>query len=237
MQMQYINHLTGIAIIFLYYFILSKKFYYNGNTKFFILYIIVNLFTFIFIAKQLTPRYFIDIYFVIGLLLIYSFNNLINSNIFKFLYNLIKIQAFFVMISAFFVILFFLPGSLSPNSYNKMMLKTADGYAESVWVDEVLPKNAIYISENSRSHSLYPRNFISIRQLLDNDEYDIINLIRAENINYAVLSVKSNSIVIRKILQNCRYDIVDKKNINKGLRNPFTSLKSTYNLMIIKLKC
>ena len=38
-----------------------------------------------------------------------------------------------------------------------------------VWLNEILPKDAIFLSENSRSHALFPRKFISIRQLIEDE--------------------------------------------------------------------
>jgi hypothetical protein len=239
-QLKFANHLVGVGVIFLYFFLLSKKTYSNPHIRFFIFYIISNLFIFIFIAKQLTPRYYIDIYFLVGLLLIYFYNNLKNFFYYRFIYNLIKIQSFIVILYAFLAVIYFINGSFNSKSYNKIMLKIADGYAESVWVDEVLPNNAIYFSENSRSHALFPRKFISVRQLVGDDHFDILQLIKKEKIEYAVISYPinpSNSFVF-KITKNCQYDIIEQKKINIGVRNPFSFIKNKfYNLAIIKIKC
>lgn len=237
LQPHFFNHLHGLAIITIYYFIFSKKTYSNKYTKFLILYILLDGFIYMFVAKQLTPRYYIDIYLITGILIIYYFNDLKRFFLFKILYKLIKLQSIVVFLFAIVVILKFLPGSLHPKMYDKMMLKIADGYAEAKWVDKNLPLNSIYISENSRSHSLFPRKFISIRQLMDYDNFDILELIKKENVSHAVVSYPVENNHIKKIINNCNYKIIDKNRFERGLRNPISKFKSIYNLMVIEIKC
>jgi len=237
-QLKFVNHLLGVSIIFLYFFLLSKRTYSKPHTKFFIFYIISNLFILIFLTKQLTPRYYLDIYLLVGLLLIYSYNHLKKFFFCRVLYNLTKLQSFVVVLYAFFTVIIFLNGSISPQRYSKAMMKIADGYAESVWVDKVLPINTLYFSENSRSHSLFPRKFISVRQLFDYREFDFVKLIKEKKIEYAVVSypIRPDNTSIYKITQKCSYNVLDQKKVSHGLRNIFSNIQY-YDLAIIKIKC
>lgn len=236
-QPHFYNHLLGIGIFLLYFFIFFKKTYLKSETRFFIIYILVSMFFFIFVARQLTPRYYIDIYLVNCLLIIYFYNYLKNFFIFKNFFKLIKFQSIFLIIFCLSVMIYFLPGSLNSKLYDKMMLNIADGYAEAKWVDQILPIDAIYISENSRSHSLFPRKFVSIRQQFGQDSFDILKLIKLNNVNYAVVSYPFKNKDIVKIINNCDYSVISQNSFKRGIRNPLSKFKSIYNLKIIKIRC
>ena len=66
-KIYFVNHLLGVGILFLYYFLFNKKLYQNEKLKFLLFIIIINLCIYVFL-KELTPRYYIDIYFILGLI-------------------------------------------------------------------------------------------------------------------------------------------------------------------------
>lgn len=239
-KIYFANHLLGIGILYLYYFLFNKKFYQNQKIKFLLLIIIINLFIYIFLVKQLTPRYYVDIYFILGLILILNYEKIKRQLFSKLIILLMKLEIVIILSISFFIIFFLTSASLNPNSYKKFMTKGADGYSEAIWIDEILPKNAIYLSENSRSHALFPRKFISIRQLIDDEDFDFLELVFKEKITHIVISypTEDSHKKMRAILKHCKkYEVIGTKKVQRGVRNPFSKWRAYMDLQAIKLNC
>ncbi len=239
-KIYFVNHLLGVGILFLYYFLFNKNYYQNKKTKFLLFTIILNLSIYIFLAKQLTPRYYIDIYFILGLVLILNYEQVKHQLFSKFIILLMKLELVIVLSISIFIIFFLTSASLNQNSYNKFMTKSADGYSEAVWLDEILPKNAVFLSENSRSHALFPRKFISIRQLIEDESLDFVELVYKEKVTHIVISypTKNSHKKMRDVLDHCKnYEVLGTKNVQRGVRNPFSKWRAYMDLQVIKLNC
>jgi hypothetical protein len=236
----FLNRLLGVGILFIYLFLFKRNTYLDKKNRFLIIIIFVNFLIYIFAVKQLTPRYYIDIYFILGILLIFNFKE-IHENIFsKVLILFMKLEVLLVSFLLIFGLITLTSSSISKKLYDNFMIKSADGYSEARWADEVLPNDAKYISENSRSHSLFPRKHISIRQLFEDRNIDFIELIKREKITHMIISypTSTSNKKIQNILQNCKnYRVIDTKVVDRGVRNPFSKWKSRMHLQAIDLKC
>ncbi len=239
-KIYFVNHLLGVGILFLYYFLFNKNFYQNKKTKFLLFIIIFNLCIYIFLAKQLTPRYYIDTYFILGLILILNYEQIKHNLFSKFIIVLMKLELVMVLSISIFIIFFLTSASLNQNSYKKFMKNGADGYSEAIWINEILPKNAIFLSENSRSHALFPRKFISIRQLIEDESLDFVELVLKEKVTHIVISypTKDSHKKMRDILDHCKnHEVLGTKKVQRGVRNPFSKWRAYMDLQVIKLNC
>jgi hypothetical protein len=74
---------------------------------------------------------------------------------------LVAVQAVGVTALWLFGMITLAPSAISHNMRNKIMNRSADGYTVMQWVDEVLPVDAVLLS-NHRSFALVPRDVVSM---------------------------------------------------------------------------
>ncbi|MBI1898118.1 MAG: DUF1420 family protein [Acidobacteria bacterium] len=104
---------------------------------------------------QLSPRFFFEPYLWCGAALVPAEWTLWKSIFFK----LLTIQIGVVAALAAFAGLALFPGAWTVNARDRVMMTNAYGYAESRWLDAVLPADAVVLAD-MRSHALLPRPFL-----------------------------------------------------------------------------
>jgi hypothetical protein len=97
-------------------------------------------------------------------------------------------QSLYVLTIAIFAVYSLTPGSLSHKWRDEIMHRSANDYSSSVWLNSVLPKNAVVLSF-LRSVSLLERDFISRDWLFkDNlDRKDYYKMIKHKKVNFIVI--------------------------------------------------
>jgi hypothetical protein len=108
-----------------------------------------NIFIFIFVFSllgQKTPRFYLEIYFLLILVSIFLLKKIQNNFGFKILKLIILFQSLLVSGILFFGVFNLSPGALSENLYKSVLSKYASGYNLYAWVNKVLPKNSVFIT-------------------------------------------------------------------------------------------
>ena len=149
--------------LFLFFFLIRYQFS-NKNI------LVTNIFIFVLILSyfQKSPRYYLEIYFLIILTFIFLLKKIQNTFGFKILKLSILFQSLFVSMLLFFGVYNLSPGILSENLYKSVLSKYAVGYNLYNWVNQVLPKGSSFITHH-RSISFTNENVIlfNLATLLD----------------------------------------------------------------------
>ena len=138
--------------------------------------LVTNIFIFVLILSyfQKSPRYYIEIYFLIILTFIFLLKKIQNTFGFKILKLSILFQSLFVSILLFFGVYNLSPGILSENLYKSVLSKYAVGYNLYNWVNQVLPKGSSFITYH-RSISFTNENVILFNAATLLDKADLFS--------------------------------------------------------------
>lgn len=152
-----------LSIIFLVFFNFENK------LKFFMIILIFFSIQLTFGSKS--PRFFLEMYFLI----IFFFANIIkfleNKFIFKCYKILIFLQSFVVFAALLIGVFLLFPSNFSMNLQNKILTKHADGFSLYEWVNSVLPKNSTIVVDH-RSISFFKDNIFILPSVLSNIKYE-----------------------------------------------------------------
>ena len=171
----------------------------------------------VLLIGNISPRYFLDVYWLVLGSLCYS---KLNNNIFYFRTLLLVQAALFSLISTFGVIFLF-PGSLSASFRDKVMAKSAVGYEESKWLDNKLPDDA-YILAQVRSKALLPRRFVPWDQFFWGNKQEDVNKYLKSNNNDGITALLLKLPLHENLNWLNKYSNNSLKNtFFKGTRNPF----------------
>ena len=155
--------------LFLLFFLIRYQFS-NKNI------LVTNIFIFVLILSyfQKSPRYYIEIYFLIILTFIFLLKKIQNTFGFKILKLSILFQSLFVSMLLFFGVYNLSPGILSENLYKSVLSKYAVGYNLYNWVNQVLPKGSSFITYH-RSISFTNENVILFNAATLLDKADLFS--------------------------------------------------------------
>lgn len=212
-----------IPIIFLKYNLLSK------TNKILLIFIIITFFiyviTFLGIGRYYLDTYFINSFLVASIMHQFKFIKAIKIVLFA--------QLFLIMVFLLYGVISLFPGSLTKNLNHSVKIKTSEGYALSIELDKLLPKDSKILIFNYRSYSYLPREFISGQyfnflktaefnnELKKNISINSISHIVSKNKNYEISCLNSSDI---KVIQ-----------VNRASRNPFNSSSNqTYFIHRVK---
>ncbi len=107
------------------------------------------------------PRYFLEVYLVLIILVAKYFNKLNNNILFKYFKYILLVQSVIIFFFSLLSIFTLTIGSISPSYYKLVMTKNAYNYNITRWINNNIPKNATVVSNIVRSHALYQNNFVS----------------------------------------------------------------------------
>ena len=176
-----------------------------------VIYYIFNL-----LMHQTQARYYIEGYWII---IFISLRYAIKYE--KLILGLLSLQGLSVLAASIVGATLLFPGSLSSNMREQVMMRSANGYAEAKWINEVVPDDKIVIAE-TRSHSLIPREFVS---------YDMIRNVNTNELEQIIVDNNISSLFLRMPLSN-NINLIKKckgissgyiKEFNRATRNPFNS--------------
>ena len=206
--------------------------------KFLLVFILSNFLFFIYLGQN-SIRYYIDIIFILSLFFCLNFDQMKKNNIFKIFLKVNYIQSIFIIFINILIFSIYLPKGMSQNAYDNILKKYAVNYEEILWIKENIPKNALVISENIRSNSLYQNNFITqdfikYSQFSQNElmiffnknkiEYVVLDYpIKKKFLNFFNKCAKKNSILI--------------KDFQAKTRNPISKYKIKYEMILFKNDC
>lgn len=144
----------------------------------------------------------------------------------------------FLLLLPFIAFSFYLlvPGIVSGNLREKVLVRSAYGYAESRWLDKVLPQDA-RIATGLRSRAWLPRPFFPKEYLYlpmkdSNRTAKMDSMLKAYRINYLVL--EDGTGLEKFKTQYAGTIVAGPEKFTLATRNPFNS--SSYELVVYKLK-
>jgi hypothetical protein len=240
--------LLGMGALLIYPILWQSK---NFFKNFEFLFIIIILLYVIFIPN-IQPRYFLEAYWMIMILILKENLFLKSPKFIKLLNFTLKTQTIFLMLMLSIGVFILLPGSLNNDYYKKVMSKYAYNYNIIEWINHNVPKNAVVVSSAVRSHALYKNEFISregfFRSSPNQDELeDLIKKTKEKKISYFILEIKDKNFLNEKNLELKILKLINRCGAinsfkffeyNDETRNPFSNLKKINKMVVlIKNKC
>ena len=149
------TQIIGFGCLIL-YFLIKNKF---RNKNFFILIILLFIFTLYFLGQK-TSRFYLEIFFFTILLLAQLIKNIEKHKFFIFFKYLIIFQTFIVILSLAWGVINIFPGSFNSYFKDKVLMNYADGYSLIKWTNSVLPENSKIIVGH-RSVTFFNVNYIN----------------------------------------------------------------------------
>ena len=158
------------------------------------------------IFGQKSPRFFIEIYILIILLLPYVYKKFNKNFIFIGLKYLIFFQSFIVALSLAWGVFTIFPANFNNNFANKVFIKYVDGFSLYYWVNSVLPKNESIIVDHRSTFLLDTTNYMNTSALTnieyDNKEDRLLYLTDIKKFQPEYILFRGNKNTIEKWLRN-----------------------------------
>ena len=224
--------------------IILSTFFYKFHFK--IEYILLSSFTLIMIYffGQTTSRFYLDIYFILIILLSFSHHKFP-----KYFFIVGKyvayLQSFFIIIFLIYGVISLFPANFSKNLKNIVFKKFANGYELYSWVNLHIPKNEKLVTNH---RSIYFSNanplFLEFSFFLNDDINKIINFqmnsLQLQDPKYILFwdDEVDNHNYGKIIFKDCLGNLIaktDKVGFHAA-RNPFNISKSYYGAAIYKFK-
>jgi len=195
--------------------------------------VIIFLMAAILVGGQVSSRFFMEpLLWTIPLFVsVYS-----SSPYFRYFLLIPKLQIFIIVPLLLFGLYNMSPSLLSDKLRHEVMMRSANGYAESLWLDEILPADA-RIATTSRSRAFLPRPYLPWEYLIftsQSDEKQINTLqkkLAEYKITYMVLPYHGAEELKKLYAGDLIYG---PKKFPLAVRNPFN--KSEYELAVYKVK-
>jgi hypothetical protein len=140
-------------------------------------------------------------------------------------YWLLVGQGVIVLAMAIFAAVLLFPGALNKELRQRVMTKAAEGYADSVWLDGVLPQNARIIT-NIRSRALLPRPFVlteAVGHILSQEAATdrLKNLLERERPSLAVVRYPMKNHTLQALSPYLKAEPFARSEFHYAARNPF----------------
>ena len=137
-------------------------------------------------------------------------------------------------------IMFISIGSINYELRQNVMMSKAHGYKISKWLDDIFPKNSIFINGLGQYSSLMPRNSISNdwrSYTKTNKEIEYYyDIVRAKKPKYIVISSNSSMQNNLSIIKNCKVEIFEgPKLFINNYRNPFNKNKKGFYVWVFEV--
>jgi hypothetical protein len=171
----------------------------------------------VFLLSSLEARYFLEPYLWIGAALVRTRPTKLKS----MLLDVLSIQAALVAFMALSAAAILFPGAWTSAGRHKVMSRSAVGYSEAQWLDQVLPADAKVLSQ-MRSHAFVPRPFVLVDSaLFDSLQPDLrlSQLVTAAGVDTLVLQGAADSAYLR-LSQRCGKLIAGPRQFAYATRNP-----------------
>ena len=195
--------------------------------------VIICLMAAILVGGQVSSRFFMEPLLWTIPLFVSAYSS---APYFRYFLLIPKLQIFVIVPFLLFGLYNMAPSLISDKLRHEVMIRSANGYAESLWLNEILPANA-RIATTSRSRAFLPRPYLPWEYLIftsQNDEKQI-NALRKKlaeyKITYMVLPYHGAGELKKLYAGDLIYG---PKKFPLAVRNPFN--KSEYELAVYKVK-
>jgi hypothetical protein len=230
-----LTQFLGVGL-FSIFFLIKYKFQ-NKNI------LLLNIFIFFLIytiVGQKSPRFYLEIYFLLILVLSIILKNIYNTVSYKILRFFILLQSIFTLCILLIGVFNLLPGIFSDNLNKKILSKYASGYNLYKWVNESLPKNSLIITNHRSTYfAEHEVIFFEMTSHLDNSDFFSRNYFLEE-----IKKKKPNFILFYGYENYFKYNSFNFYKCTNGLfskkmkvgfeetRNPFNTNHRPYNAYI-----
>ena len=192
------------------------------------------LFVTILAGGQISSRFFMEpLFWAIPL-----FVTVYKSDFwFRYFIAIARIQFLVVMPLVFTGVYFLTPSLFSDKMRDTVLSERANGYAESIWLDKVLPKDAV-IATTIKSRAFLPRTYLPWEYLIftsfdDQKQINLLDkkLITDYKVSYLVLPYRYSDEIKKRYGGKL---VFGPKIFKSATRNPFN--KTTYELAVYRVK-
>jgi hypothetical protein len=166
-------------------FLFNKKIFKDiikNNFQIFLILGMFFIFIFLIIIGKGRPRFFLEIYYILGILICLNYKNIIKG--YKYLNYILCFQLFLNVLACILSIYLFLPGILSSKSYKEVMNKYSHQYEISNWINDNTSDDTIVLYNNLRSRHVIKRKLISYYP----KDGDFDEFLKQKNINYVIFN-------------------------------------------------
>jgi hypothetical protein len=195
---------------------------------------IAGVFILTFLTGQIAPRFFLEpVIWSLPLVLSRSFH----SRLFTYFTYALKFQFLALLPFILFGLYSLGPSLLTDKLRTQVMMQSAHGYAESIWVNDVLPDNArICFASRSRaylSRTYFPWEYLFLSSMENEKEAMLLDLkLRNQyKIDYLVLPVHGFKAFKKRYGGKL---VTAPKKFSYAVRNPFN--RTEYEMAIYKMK-
>ena len=226
-------------------FVTPILFFLKFSNKNIFLLIIFLFFFSVTIFSQSAPRFYLEIYFLVIILLSTANFKLNKIKIFKYIVYVQSSAIFFII---FFGIVTLIPAQLNKSLHHQVFSKYSNGYQLYKWSNEVIkPREKFLTSHRSTYFSQADPLFLEFVYFYDNDTVDkkeitefYLNKINSLEPKYILFwnnEVKSKSFNLLNF-ENCLEELIVFRNKvgRHASRNPFNSGKNFYSASIYSFK-
>jgi len=181
---------------------------------------------------QIGPRFFLESYLWAGAALIATEPSLGKDLLRRGLVLQAGLAAVVALVGAGSLF----PGALTASRRDAVMARTAAGYAQARWMDQVLPADAVVI-EQGRFHAFTPRPFVvatptSLGMGKDADR-SLAQLVHDSGANSLVIPVPGADDALARLGRRCGVALAPPRSFTGGTRNPFNA--QTYVVQAFRL--
>jgi len=195
--------------------------------------VIICLMAAILVGGQVSSRFFMEPLLWTIPLFVSAYSS---PPYFRYFLLIPKLQIFVIVPFLLFGLYNMAPSLISDKLRHEVMIRSANGYAESLWLDEILPANA-RIATTSRSRAFLPRPYLPWEYLIftsQNDEKQI-NTLRKKLAEYKITYMVLPYHGAEELKKLYAGDLIyGPKKFPLAVRNPFN--KSEYELAVYKVK-
>jgi hypothetical protein len=176
-----------------------------GATK---ILVVLALFTgvLVMVFGSLEPRYVLEPYLWLGAVAVASVPSLRR----RWWFRLLVAQGLWVALAACFGAIRLFPGAFTVSLREAVLNQQASGYAESTWLNRVLPLNTV-IATNSRFGALLPRPFVILEPQYDAISWRnrAITEMRRHHVSTLVITEKEPSTEVNELARECGKDVAN----------------------------
>ena len=189
---------------------------------------------FLMMLPNFQPRYFLDSYWCLMILVMYDYSKISKNILIKILIFFGKIQSYLILFVVIIFSTYYFSANFGKNQYNKIMSKIAQNYQMILWISDKIPKDKLVVSDYVRSHALYETKFISREEYFRKNSHEMNKLYSPD---YFILTPEAENIFKINKFSKCLLYTGNEKEFYNEARNPFGQKKNKSKVKIYENIC
>ena len=214
------------ALIF--YFLFNLKNYFKD--KFFLFILIITIF--LMLLPNFQPRYFLDSYWFLLILILRNYSQIKKNIFFKIINFLGAIQSYLILFALIIFSTYYFSANFSKKRYDLIMSQVAQNYQMILWIHDKIPRNKLVVSDYVRSHALYQNEFISREEYFRKDPFIMNDKYKPD---FFILTLENKPFI--KKFSRCLLYTGNEKEFYNEARNPFGQKRHKHKIKIYENIC